>query len=175
MLDNNLSKISFKNLNIYLKDKIIFSMICIFFYPVIKGLFTNYVSQKLEGPDQRNVYQPSFWKKTGINSFGSRPPLPPLSAIVSISPTPPPPFVRSCQHFPNPPSPLCQLSQHLPNPPSLFRISFVNIFNDPLILNNLYFIERQYIIWLNLLIFPDQMDKNPYFFAFFMHFQWFQH
>ena len=37
-----------------------------------KGLFTNYVSQK--------------WG-------GSRPPLPPLSAIVSISPTPPSPFV----------------------------------------------------------------------------------
>ena len=40
--------------------------------------------------------QPIMW--------GLQTPLPPLSAIVSISPTPPPPFVSHCQHFPNPPN-----------------------------------------------------------------------
>ena len=70
---------------------------------------------------------------------GSRPPLPPLSAIVSISRTPPPPFVIHCQHFPNPPSPLCQVCQHLPNPPFVFRVSFVKLFNADHFLKNLFF------------------------------------
>ena len=74
------------------------------------------------------LYQPD------IGGGGSRPPLPPLSAIVSISSSPPPPFVSHCQHFLNPPSPLHQLCQHFPKPPSFFRVSFLNIFDDHRIL-----------------------------------------
>ena len=84
------------------------------------GLITNYVSQKCGGPD----------------------PLPPLSVIVSISPTPLPPFVSQYHHFPNPHSPLRQLCQDLPNRPFLFGVSFVKIFNDPLILNNIFVLEE---------------------------------
>ena len=96
------------------------------------------------------------------NTGGSRPALPPLSAIVSISPTPPPPFVSRCQHFPNPPSPLCQLCQYFPNPPSLFHVSFVNISNATLFLNNLFFGSKG-VIWQKILINPEDLDKNLYF------------
>ena len=106
---------------------------------------------------------------------GSRPPLAPLSAIVSISPTPPPPSVSHCQHFPNPPSPLCQLVSICRTPPSLFRVIFVNIFNTTLFLNNLFFFGRKWIIWQKLIIWPDKLDKNPYFLAILGLFQWFQH
>ena len=59
---------------------------------------------------------------------GSRPPLPPLSSIVSIYLTPPPPFVSQCQHFPNPPLPPLSAMSAFAQPPFLFRVSFVNIF-----------------------------------------------
>ena len=51
--------------------------------------------------------------------ISSQNPRPPLSANVSICPTPPPPFVSQCQHLPYPPSPLRQpLSAFSKPPPS---------------------------------------------------------
>ena len=63
-----------------------------------------------------------------LSSF-PKPPIPPFSAIVSISRTPPPS--------------LCQLCQRLPNPPFLFCVTFVNIFNATLFLNNLFVFGRK--------------------------------
>ena len=68
----------------------------------IKGLFTNYVSQK----------------------WGVQTPLPPLSAIVSISPNPPPPFVSLCQHFPSPPPPPYVILSAFAKPPFAFLCQF---------------------------------------------------
>ena len=77
---------------------------------------------------------------------GSRPPLPPLSAIVSFSPTPPPPFISHCQHFPNPRSPLRQPCQHFSNPPSFCRVIFVSVFKDIVFMNNTIF-RKEYNIF----------------------------
>ena len=94
---------------------------------------------------------------------GSRPPSPgaprgplcqPLSAF------PPSPFDSYFHHFSKPPSPLRQLCQHLSTSPSLFSVSFVNICNATLFLNNLFFFRRKYIILQKILICPHELDKN---------------
>ena len=73
------------------------------------------------GGGQEELFLITNWRRLlrGCSQIMSAP-LPPLSANVSISLTPPPPFVSQCQHLLNPP-PLwpCQFCQHIKYHPFL--------------------------------------------------------
>ena len=71
---------------------------------------------RITKPQDRDCSQIMSAKNIGVQI-----PHPPLSANVSISPTP---------------SPLCQSCPHLPNPPSHGCISFVHMFNATRFINN---------------------------------------
>ena len=56
------------------------------------------------------------------------------------NPDPPFPLRQPMSAFPQPPSPLRQPCQNFTNPPSLCRVSFVNMFNATLFLNQIFFL-----------------------------------
>ena len=99
----------------------------------------------------------------------SRPPLPPLSVIVSISPTPPPPFVSHSQPFPNPPPPYVSFVSICRTPPSS-SVSVLWTYFMPPSSWITFFLGRKYINWQKILIYPDELDKNLYFLAIVRHF-----
>ena len=83
--------------------------------PLHKGLFTYYVSQNggfVAPPLVSNgqlLGDPPSPPRQQWSAF-DLPPLPPLSAMVSIWLTPPPPLVSNCQHLPDPLPPLRRLT-----------------------------------------------------------------